>query len=141
MHDPVADTVMAPADDGTDPRHHLDDARWITTYAISAVARTIDVYGRDETAERLTQIRNADSSPTSPSGPADRASADQTAQAQVRATAPALGVPLRHRPHRVAVLGAPGDGDHAAAVVALAHAPLARPRMGDAVAFQPASCT
>ncbi|WP_405533273.1 hypothetical protein OG592_39320 [Streptomyces avidinii] len=60
QHDPLADTVMAPADDGTDPRHHLDDAQWITTYAISAVAHTIDVYGRDETAEHLTQIRNAD---------------------------------------------------------------------------------
>ncbi|MCX4808854.1 hypothetical protein OG594_46195 [Streptomyces sp. NBC_01214] len=60
MHGPVADTVMALADDGTDPRHRLDGAQWIAAYAISAVARIIDVYGPDETAERLTQIRNAD---------------------------------------------------------------------------------
>uniref|UniRef100_A0AAU2JZ22 Uncharacterized protein n=1 Tax=Streptomyces sp. NBC_00049 TaxID=2903617 RepID=A0AAU2JZ22_9ACTN len=51
--------ALALADDGADPRHHLDDAQWIATYAISAVARIIDVYGPDGTAERLTQIRNA----------------------------------------------------------------------------------
>lgn len=39
----------------------------------------------------------------------------------------ALRVPLQHRPHGVAVLGAPGDGDHAAAVVAPAHAPSPGP--------------
>ncbi|WP_328618869.1 MULTISPECIES: hypothetical protein [unclassified Streptomyces] len=63
MHGPAADTVMALADDGADPRHHLDDAQWIATYAISAVARIIDVYEPDETAERLTQLRDADSLP------------------------------------------------------------------------------
>ncbi|MFD9468821.1 hypothetical protein [Streptomyces goshikiensis] len=37
VHGPVADTVMARADDGADPRHHLDDARWIATCTIRAV--------------------------------------------------------------------------------------------------------
>ncbi|WP_405443691.1 hypothetical protein OG373_39410 [Streptomyces avidinii] len=132
---------MAPADDGTDPRHHLDDAQWITTYATYAIARTIGVYGRDETADTSPRSGTPTSSPTSPSRPADTAATGQTPKAQVRATDPALAVPLRHRPHRVAVLGAPGDGDHAAAVVALAHAPLDRPGMGDAVAYRPSSCT
>ncbi len=63
MHGPVADTVMALADDGAAPRHHLDDAQWIATYAISAVARLIDVYGPAETAVRLTQLRGEDSLP------------------------------------------------------------------------------
>ncbi|MEV7445652.1 hypothetical protein AB0O22_31715 [Streptomyces sp. NPDC091204] len=60
MHGPVADTVMALADDGADPRHHLDDNQWIAAYAISAVARIIDVYGPAVAAERLTQLRDAD---------------------------------------------------------------------------------
>ncbi|WP_405940717.1 hypothetical protein [Streptomyces sp. NBC_00207] len=58
MHGPVADTVMALADDGADPRHHLDDTQWIATYAISAVARIIDVYGPAVAAGRLAQIRD-----------------------------------------------------------------------------------
>ncbi|WP_405827127.1 hypothetical protein [Streptomyces sp. NBC_00105] len=58
MHGPAADTVMALADDGADPRHHLDDAQWIDVYAISAVARLIDLYGPAKAAERLTQIRD-----------------------------------------------------------------------------------
>ncbi|WP_405828780.1 MULTISPECIES: hypothetical protein [unclassified Streptomyces] len=59
MNGPVADTVPALADDGADPRHHLDDTQWTATYAISAVARIIDVYGPAVAAERLTRIRDA----------------------------------------------------------------------------------
>ncbi|MEU7607372.1 hypothetical protein [Streptomyces sp. NPDC041003] len=58
MHGPVADTVLALADDGTDPRHHLDGTQRIATYAISAVARIINVYGPAKAAECLTPIRN-----------------------------------------------------------------------------------
>ncbi|MFI8277998.1 hypothetical protein ACIGBH_24515 [Streptomyces sp. NPDC085929] len=51
INGPVADTAMAlaMANDGAAPRHPLDDAQSITTYAISAVARLIDVYGQVET--------------------------------------------------------------------------------------------
>ncbi|MEU9182022.1 hypothetical protein AB0C90_35380 [Streptomyces sp. NPDC048550] len=57
INGPVADTAMALAlalalalaNDGAAPRHPLDDAQSITTYAISAVARLIDVYGQVET--------------------------------------------------------------------------------------------
>ncbi|MFD9307817.1 hypothetical protein ACFWCB_34950 [Streptomyces sp. NPDC060048] len=59
MNGPVADTVIALADEGSDPRHHLDDNQWIATYAIRAVARLIDVYGPAVAAERLTQLRDA----------------------------------------------------------------------------------
>ncbi|MFJ3963216.1 hypothetical protein [Streptomyces sp. NPDC090036] len=58
MHGPVAETVMAFADAGAAPRYHLDDAQWIATCAISAVARIIDVYGPGGTAERLTRLRD-----------------------------------------------------------------------------------
>lgn len=51
---------------------------------------------------------------------------------------PAAGVPLQHRPHPVAVVGAPGERDHAAAVVPRTAAGLARPRIRHPVTDHPA---
>ncbi|MFJ3723900.1 hypothetical protein ACIPYQ_15170 [Streptomyces sp. NPDC090045] len=58
MHGPVADTVLALADTGSDPRTTSTTPSGSPPTPISPVARIIDVYGPAQAAECLTPIRN-----------------------------------------------------------------------------------
>ncbi|MEJ8640611.1 hypothetical protein WKI68_02480 [Streptomyces sp. MS1.HAVA.3] len=81
MHGPLADTVLAcPRRRRSRPRHHLNDTQWIATYAISAVARLIDVYGPDETPNASPSSGTQTPSLTSPSRSAHRTAASRTAR-------------------------------------------------------------
>ncbi|MFE4205481.1 hypothetical protein ACFRSX_30890 [Streptomyces goshikiensis] len=58
METAVAEVVLALAGDGAAPRLPLDDAQLTTVFALSAVARCVALYGREETMQHLDRIRS-----------------------------------------------------------------------------------
>ncbi|MFJ6784440.1 hypothetical protein [Streptomyces yangpuensis] len=63
METAVAEAVLALAGDGAAPRLPLDDAQLATVFALSAVARCVAVYGREEAMRHLDRIRSVVASP------------------------------------------------------------------------------
>ncbi|MEU3726760.1 hypothetical protein [Streptomyces sp. NPDC031705] len=63
METAVAETVMALAGDGAAPRLPLNDAQLATIYALSAVARCVAAYGREEAMRHLDRLRSVVANP------------------------------------------------------------------------------